>query len=247
MIVNNTDFTWQPNDINSCLPILLVVIFFSLYWYLAKSEKIKKWFHGNNDPDKASVKHITYSRIIGFISMGVFPLLLCLAFMPGAPVSAFGISIVPETALFTLTSVLILCALIVPVTWLSARKSSNLANYPQIRAQVWTRKTVLINVIGWALYLLGYEILFRGVLLFPVADSLGVWPAIAINVALYSATHIPKGLTETVGAAPLGLVLCVLTLVSGTIWIAYLVHLVMALTNSFASLKFHPDMTYQSS
>ena len=78
----------------------------------------------------------------------------------------------------------------------------------------------------------------------PVVDSIGVWPAIAINIALYSATHIPKGLEETIGAIPLGLVLCILTLSTGTIWIAFLVHVVMAWTNTLTSLKFNPDMKY---
>jgi membrane protease YdiL (CAAX protease family) len=101
-----------------------------------------------------------------------------------------------------------------------------------------------MNAFGWFIYLFGYELLFRGILLFPLVDSLGVWPAIAINIALYSATHIPKGLDETMGALPLGLVLCILTLYSGTIWIAFFVHVAMAWTNSFTALKYHPDIHY---
>ena len=69
----------------------------------------------------------------------------------------------------------------------------------------------MLNLLGWAIYLFGYEFLFRGILLFPLAETVGVWPAIAVNIALYSATHIPKGLDETLGAIPLGLVLCWLT------------------------------------
>ena len=98
------------------------------------------------------------------------------------------------------------------------------------------------NALGWAAYLFGYEILFRGILLFPLVAEFGVWPAIAVNIALYSSTHIPKGLDETIGAIPLGIVLCVLTLLTGTIWIAFFVHLAMALTNSFTALKHHPEM-----
>ena len=82
----------------------------------------------------------------------------------------------------------------------------------------------------------------RGV---PLAETVGVWPAIAVNIALYSATHIPKGLDETLGAIPLGLVLCWLTLASGTIWIAFLVHVAMAWTNSLTALKHHPDIHYR--
>ena len=112
-------------------------------------------------------------------------------------------------------------------------------------AKTWTKKTIFINALGWFLYLFGYEFLFRGVLLIPLIDPLGMWPAIAINIALYSATHIPKGLDETIGAIPLGFVLCLLTISSGTIWIAFIVHVVMAWTNTFTALKFNPEMQYQ--
>ena len=80
--------------------------------------------------------------------------------------------------------------------------------------------------------------------MFPLIEPLGVWPAIAVNIALYSATHIPKGLDETIGAIPLGLVLCLLTLSSGTIWIAFFVHVAMAWTNTFTALRFNPDTNY---
>ena len=123
-----------------------------------------------------------------------------------------------------------------------SRQTKNLKNYPQIRAKVWSKKLKLKNALGWAAYLFGYELLFRGVLLFPLADELGVWTAIAINIALYSATHIPKGLDETIGAIPLGLVLCILTLYTDTIWIAFIVHVIMAWTNTFTALRFNPEM-----
>ena len=44
-------------------------------------------------------------------------------------------------------------------------------------------KNSLINALGWFLYLFGYEFLFRGVLLIPLIEPLGMWPAIAINTA----------------------------------------------------------------
>jgi membrane protease YdiL (CAAX protease family) len=82
--------------------------------------------------------------------------------------------------------------------------------------------------------------------LFPIYQLVGLWPAIAINVALYAATHIPKGIEETIGAVPLGIVLCILTLQTGTLWIAIFVHVALAWTNSLTALKFHPDIHYKS-
>jgi len=135
-----------------------------------------------------------------------------------------------------------LMIIIIPIAFLSSGKPANLINYPQIRARLWTRKITVINIVSWIVYLFGYEFLFRGILLFPLAGELGVWPAVAINIAFYSITHVPKGLKETIGAIILGLVLCILTLASGTIWIAVLTHVALALTNSFTAMKYHPDM-----
>lgn len=238
------DLSWQQADTYTFLPVVSALVFFSIFWFTSKSETLKKWFYSKNESDQASVNHITFNRIAGFVSMGIFPLVICLIFLPGYSLADFGLTWNSETALASLLWTIGLSVVVIPVAYLSAQKPENLINYPQIRAKIWTSKTVIINATGWALYLFGYELLFRGVLLFPVAEHLGIWPAIAINIALYAATHIPKGMSETIGAAPLGLILCILTLSTGTIWIAFFVHLAMALTNSFTALKFHPDMQY---
>jgi membrane protease YdiL (CAAX protease family) len=238
------DLSWQQGDISTFLPIILSLVFFAVYWFTAKSDKVKAWFYKKNDPDRASVNHIGFTRLVGFVSMGILPVTFCLIFLPEYSIADYGLTWNSETTVFSFLWITGLSILVIPLAYISAKKPQNLINYPQIRTKTWTKKIVFINAISWALYLLGYEFLFRGVLLIPLVDSLGVWTAIAINIALYSATHIPKGLTETIGAAPLGLVLCLLTLSSGTIWIAFFVHLVMALTNSFTALKFHPDMHY---
>ena len=236
------DWTWTDLDLRISLPLLLTLAFFSIYWFTSKSEKIKKRFYDKYDHDQASFKHIFFTKYFGFISMGILPTILCLVFLQELTLADLGLTFIYETSLFSLIWILGLSVLIIPLVYFSAKKPKNLINYPQIRAKVWTKKMVFINALGWFLYLFGYEFLFRGVLLIPLIEPLGIWPAIAINIALYSATHIPKGLDETIGAIPLGFVLCLLTISSGTIWIAFIVHVVMAWTNTFTALKFHPEM-----
>ena len=102
------------------------------------------------------------------------------------------------------------------------------------------RKTKII--FGWIIYLLGYEILFRGIFLFPLAAILGVWPAIAINTLFYSGSHIPKGIKEAIPAIPFGIILCLITLLTGSILAAFIIHLGLALTSTFASIKFKPKI-----
>lgn len=236
------DWTWTDLDLRISLPLLLTLVFFSIYWFTSKSEKIKKRFYDKYDHDQASLKHIFFTKYFGFISMGILPTILCLVFLPKLTLADLGLTFIYKTAQFSIFWILGLSVLIIPLVYFSAKKPKNLVNYPQIRAKVWTKKMVFINALGWFLYLFGYEFLFRGILLIPLIEPLGMWPAIAINIALYSATHIPKGLDETIGAIPLGFVLCLLTISSGTIWIAFIVHVVMAWTNTFTALKFHPEM-----
>ena len=241
MVINGS---LQKQDIYTFLPVVLAIISFELYWFTAQSAKVKAIFYKKNEFDKASANHITFLRVFGFLTMGLMTAAVCLIFMPDYSLKDYGLTFNSETRLFSLLWTIGLMLLIIPVASLSARKPKNLINYPQIRARVWNRKIVFMNIAGWLIYLFGYEFLFRGILLFPLANYLGVWTAVAINTALYSATHIPKGLEETVGAFILGTVLCLLTLISGTIWIAFFVHVALAMTNSFTALKFHPDIKY---
>ena len=240
----DVNLSWKLNDTRIFLPIISALVFFILYWFVAQSVQIKNKFYARFDHDTASVKHIFFTKYFGFIAMGVLPTIVCLLFIPELSLSDYGLTFIPETAFFTLVWTVGLCALVIPLAAFSAKKPKNLINYPQIRAKKWDNSIYFKNLLGWALYLFGYEFLFRGILLIPLVEPLGVWPAIAINIALYSATHIPKGLDETIGAIPLGLVLCLLTLASGTIWIAFIVHVAMAWTNSLTALKHHPDIHY---
>ena len=238
------DLEWTANETRIFVPIIAALVFFVIYWFTAQSEKIKQRFYKKYDFDTASTKHIFFTKYFGFISMGIAPTIICLIMIPELTLADYGLSIIPETTFFTTAWTLGLSALVIPLAYFSAKNPKNLVNYPQIRTKEWTKKTLFINLLGWALYLFGYEFLFRGTLLIPLVEPLGLWTAIAINIALYSATHIPKGLDETLGAIPLGLVLCLLTVASGTIWIAFIVHVAMAWTNSLTALKFNPDINY---
>jgi len=234
----------HQNDQISTTVILLTAFSFIVYWFVAQSEKIKQMFYRDLPFDDASRKHIFFTKYFGFLVLGMFPIIVLWWVIPDFSLQRLGLWFNPSTAWFSVLCTLGLSVVVVPMAFVSAKKPENLKNYPQIRAKNWTNKILFINLFGWAIYLFGYELLFRGTLFFPLVETLGVWSAIAINIALYAATHIPKGLAETIGAVPLGLVLCLLTLSSETIWIAFFVHLALAWTNSLTALAYHPDIHY---
>lgn len=247
-VTTGIDTSWQDGDMILFLPIIIALVGFSTFWFVSKSEAIKLWFYaGVNskaDKERASINHILFTKFFGLFAMGIVPAVVCMIMLPQFSLHDYGLVINSSTRALTVISTIVLCALTMPLAFRSSRKSKHLQNYPQIRVESWDRILIFKNAIGWAVYLIGYEFLFRGILLFPLVGEIGVWPAIAINTALYSATHIPKGIEEAIGAVPLGIVLCVLTLMTGTLWIAIIVHIAMAWTNSFSAVYNHPEMKF---
>ena len=239
------DLALKEGDLYVMVPVLLTAIFFMIYWFISRSGRVREWFYSRYDYDTAAVRHFLFVKIVGFTLLGVIPLILALKFIPGYSPADLGLTLRLENPSFDLAVVAGLILLAVTSGGPVARKSRDFDNFPQIRAKVWTAKTILANIAGWGLYLLGYEILFRGILLMPLADHIGVWPAVAVNIALYSAAHIPQGRRDAFGAIPLGLIFCLITLYSGTVYLAFLIHLSMALTNCFVSMKHHPEMSHR--
>jgi membrane protease YdiL (CAAX protease family) len=133
-------------------------------------------------------------------------------------------------------------ALLVLLNAYAARKSDNLKKYPQIRSDRWSKKLLFLSAIGWAGYIFSYELLFRGIFLSESVAAFGIVPAIVINIVLYAMVHIPKGLNETIGCIPFGIILCIITIHTGSIWVAFLTHTTLALSNEWFSIHYNSKM-----
>jgi membrane protease YdiL (CAAX protease family) len=176
---------------------------------------------------------------LGFLFLGVLSVLIIL-FLPDLSLKEFGLSFTFHSAPPAWSWLLI--PLILIMGYFAARKPGNLANYPQIRAKVWTPGMIAISSTSWVLFLVGYEILFRGFVLHASLDIMDPVPAIALNSALYAFAHSNKGPGETFGAIPVGILVCYITLSTGNIWGAVILHSIMALSNEWFSLRAHPEM-----
>ena len=237
------DLQFYYQDLKIFIPIIVGLIGFIIFWFTQESVKIHQQFLDKHGADQGSSKFIMMTKYLGGFSMGVLPALAYWIAFPSTSLSDLGLGLPKESLMMTILWSVGLMALVIPLARASAKKPKNLLEYPQIRAKIWDRKMLRGNLASWAAYLLGYEFLFRGVLFFPLVETMGLWPAIAVNIGMYSATHIPKGIEQTIGAIALSIVLCLLCVQTGTIWIAFFVHIAMAWTNSLTSLKHHPEMT----
>lgn len=216
------------------LSLILLTLGFITYNFVVSSGKLKATLTHRFGPEFGLVGWIYLQRIWGFVLFGLIPLLIF--WLRGNSVSDFGLRFQSGTK--TLLWTVGLGVVIVAMNYFVGRTPSNLVMYPQIRLKNWSVKVVVASAATWVLYLLAYEFMFRGWLFFTCLESMGPELAIVVNVSLYSLVHVPKGLNETVGAIPFGVLICWLTLQTGTIWIAFLVHTIMALSNEWFSLYY---------
>ena len=185
---------------------------------------------------KPVLKKFFYSKLSGFVIYGIVPFLAALLLFKLSP-AEIGLQWFAHW-----TDILIVILLIVVVcvfTKWAASSEKNIQKYPQIKLQTWTVPVFITSYLGWVIYLLAYELLFRGILL-NVCLPFGTWPAIAINCVVYAIVHVHQDKSEFFGAIVFGIVLCLLTIYTGTILAPFLVHLSLSISTEIWSIKNNP-------
>lgn len=177
-------------------------------------------------------------KLGGFLWLGIGSLLFAALLIPGFSFRW----LIPDDFTKTLAWFIAIIPIPVLTAWLSGRSAVHQQQYPQVREAVWSHKLLATDLICWALYLLGYEAFFRGFLLYGMLMVTTPMIAVSTNVVFYALAHIPKGKGEAIGAIPLGIVLCIATLQTGSYWVAFLVHLTMAWSNELFTLRNHPEI-----
>jgi membrane protease YdiL (CAAX protease family) len=237
------NFQFSETDLAPVLVMVLATVSFSCYWLLFVSPGFKKSICNKNAGDAGLIRHILLLKYLGMPILALIPIAIFLLAVPGYSLQKIGIGWNPDTAFTSMKWILGLGIPILIFNWFAARRQKICDVYPQIRVKHWDASLMFRYGLSWAVYMLGYEMMFRGYLLFPLADSFGVWPAIAINFVLYTASHIPKGVDETYATMFFGPLMCYLTLQTGTIWAAWCIHTLLAVSNSMVALKFHPEFS----
>lgn len=218
----------------------LTFIGYTFYYFFAFSEKTNEMTLDYLNFKNGPLQQFCFQKIVGFLFMGIFPF-LTLSILWGSPLQ-YGFS--EHIGIDTLYWVTGAAVFIIPINFMIAGNPENLKQYPQIRTPTWNNNTFLINFIGWFGYLLAYEFLFRGVLFLGSLSMLGLIPAIALNTVIYALAHLPKGIKETFGSIPVGILVCVITYTTGNIWASFLIHLTMAVSNEVFAFYRHPEMSY---
>lgn len=178
-----------------------------------------------NRPEATPRQH-HLRRLAGALLLGVFPTALTVALTDLGPAD-LGLGV--PTGTLAWLWVLGTWVLAAPLLWLAAGGEAHRAAYPQVRRSDWSPTDHVANALSWAVYLFGYELGFRGLLLYAALGPLGPAGAIALNLALYVAAHAHKGSAEVAACIPMGALFCAVTLDAAAIWPAWMLHLGISL------------------
>jgi len=224
-------------EIQAIFGIASAIIMSYLYFFI--QDKIKSGHKPGNDH---RVKMIfLWRKVSGLLILGLIPAVTALEFFQITPVQA-GLTSVGSIKIWIW--VVLASMFFITLNIFNSKSAALRESYPELRLTKWGVGSIALAASGWLLYLAGYEYLFRGLLLFSCYHYLGYWPAIVINLALYSALHLPKGMKEAVAAIPFGLLLCYLTLESQSILPAILIHLVQAVSCEIFCIIRNPEMHF---
>lgn len=145
-----------------------------------------------------------YYHINTLVLLGLLPL-LALRLVFGMPFTDLGIMVGDwrwGTRFFLISALLG-----TPLVWLASSDPAFQAEYP-------LTKQAGESIITWSLwagtyliYYIGWEVYFRGVLLFGLCDRVGVSGALLFQTAVSTLVHIGKPFTEIVAAVPGGILL----------------------------------------
>ena len=220
--------------------ILTTVIFYYIYFYFTTSRLPEKFCNVIVRPAQKLIALFLLKKFSGFLSLGIFPGVIYYFFV-NQDFRKFGFSIDHISNNFPVIGSLVL---VIATILFFNQKTNKQNNSLQINLSEWNTLLFLINASGWIIYLIGYEFLLRGILLFECYSSFGFWPAIAINVAFYSAIHMVNGKGQTIGAIIFGGIACYLTLSRGTVLIPIIMHVSLSIFSDYFSIRYNGNLSF---
>ncbi len=228
----------QPFPEDPIWVALLTGIFFATVGFTGYHFLNQNFIHRLQKEGQDNTGNILLQRLSGILIYGILPAGVYYLFTRDTNMVQYTGTIKTSTFYWLLPFAVV----ILIMNYLNAGSKDNLGMYPEIRKREWSFWLLVLSAVSWTGYLLAYEFIFRALLFIPAYELFGFWPAVILNIGIYSLVHVPKGIKEGVGAIFLGFVLCWLVFKTGSFWVAFFVHVVLALSNEWFSLAKNPDL-----
>lgn len=201
-------------EVLASFAIFSVLLMFWLYFFASKRKIlfyyfVKPLFKAGSEEIPEFISY----KLTGILFTGILPFVFFVLILNLSP-SRIGLVIGRTFEFWYLLIILILVAVF--ISFISSKTRKIQQRSPELRIRDWYPEHIILSASAWLFYLLGYEFLFRGVLWFLCNEAFGFWPALFINLLLYSLVHLPQGKVMAIGTLPVGLILCLLSHLTGS-------------------------------
>ena len=224
-------------------PVICLITGFLACHFIPLNSSVKQYFRSDPADPSDNTRYILFQRSLSVFVFGFIPLVVIV--LTGTEPATIGLNL--KNPVFSFGTGAATGVVLVLINFLNRKNPENLAAYPQIRKKEWSAEMITASAVSWLAYLLTYEFILRGYLLFSMAQAFGTWNAVTLNLAFYSLMHVPKGWKEAIGSLPLGFLVCILCLHAGNIWPAFIAHSFLALSNEWFALANHPEIFIKKS
>ncbi len=212
------------NNINL---FILISFSFIVYFIISYASKILKV---QNVASAISIKNglmlINIKHLIGIILFGIIFYLMAPQYRTLLVIQEFPGLILLLLFLVTVFTSAVLAA--------KSAKDKNIFQSETIQLSINNKSLYFIIRI---VFLFSYEFFFRGVLFFSLLEMHGLFIAITMTTLLYVLIHIFDTRTEIIGAIPFGIILCLFSYFTHSIWMAFIIHMTLSAVYELSILK----------
>mgnify|MGYP005838192559 CR=1 FL=1 len=218
---------------------LSVAIFQTISWYLTSRKFFRENFyeHYQFHPQVYLIEYL-YWFIGDFVTFFVFPILIIRLFFK-EKLTNYGLQVGDYKTGLNITLIFILIML--PLIWFASSSSSFANVYPHLASVRESWEIFLIYELGLVIYMLAWEFVWRGYMLFGLYEKFGFY-SIFIQMIPFVILHNGKPMLETFGSILAGLALGILALRTKSIFYCVLAHMsVMFSMDLISTLRFRSD------
>jgi membrane protease YdiL (CAAX protease family) len=205
------------------LAIFLLVILFGIHFFFVRRKVLFNFLIRPLFPARSNESLIFISeKLTGILFLGIVPMIV-FVYVLGLPSERIGLG--PGVTLKYWYLILVLLVLTALISFITSKTRKVQEISLELKKKDWYPRHIILSASLWMIYLFFYEFFFRGILWFLCVAAYGVWPALFINIALYSIVHLPKGKYMALGSIPVGLLFCLLSSLTGSFYAAFLIHI----------------------
>ena len=237
----NYNFNFKPGDGAMLLSFFITIAALWLYLGIIKSSLTRKFNEDINDPEKGIIRHTLRLHVASLVLLGILPLFIFMDFNKTYHLNKLGITLVGINVFETLKWIVSPALPIIMIGWYVSKSKMSFKHYPELRIPEWDRKLIIKSAFGSIIYTTGVEILFRGIFLFPIVNSIGVWPAILLNAVVFGLFITNNGKELFLQGVILGFVFCITTLKTQTIVPAVILHSAYHITRNLVAFYYNPE------